>query len=165
MRNEKPTYTVATGGVKLTLDTAGPTTVTGTMANTVLSSTIFTKTFAVPLVTPVTVPLRSTVATAVFEEDHRTVRDFGFRSRALIFAVCPSSSVSVAGVTRTAGGSGFVESQPIPTRTAVTSTALGHLTTRETFRASRIDDRGTSRTGPTRGGWDDRVAGTSSSAS
>jgi len=71
---------------------------------------------AVPFVTPVTLPVGSTVATAMFDDDHVTVRDLGFRSVAVSFAVCPSSSVSVVGATSTAGGDGLVESQPLTTR-------------------------------------------------
>src|SRR6476646_1271059 len=49
--------------------TAGPLTVTGTIALIVVSSVIRTTTLAVPLVTPVTLPTPSTVATALFDED------------------------------------------------------------------------------------------------
>ena len=106
-----PTNTVTTLGVTLTVATAGPLTVTGTVALMVESSTIFTTTFAVPFVTPVTLPNASTVATAGADDDQLTVRVFGLRSVAVSFADCPSSSVNVAGVTNTAGGNGFVESQ------------------------------------------------------
>jgi len=117
----KPTYTTADGGDTFTVATAGPLTVTGTVALIVVSSVIRTTMLAVPFVTPVTFPVGSTVATAAFDETHVTVSAFGLRSRAVIFADCPSSRVSFAGSTSTAGGSGLVDSHatvPTPARRA-----------------------------------------------
>jgi hypothetical protein len=118
-----PMKTVATAGVTVIVATAGPLTVTGTDVLMVESSAIFTRTVAVPFAIAVTLPNASTLAIAVFDEDHVTDRDpFGLRSVAVIFADCPSSSVSAAGETSTAGGSGLVESQATAARLAAAST-------------------------------------------
>jgi hypothetical protein len=101
-----------------TVATAGPLTVTGTVALIVVSSVIRTTMLAVPFVTPVTFPPISTVATALFDDDQVTVSAFGLRSRAVILADCPSSRVSLAGSTNTAGGSGLVESHAMVPRAA-----------------------------------------------
>jgi len=110
---------VAFAGSTVTEPIAGPVTVTGTVFVTVVSSTIFTVITALPFASAVTFPTRSTVATDAFDVDQRTTRDFGFRSVAVTFADWPSSSVSDAGATKTAGGNGSVESQAAALRLVV----------------------------------------------
>jgi hypothetical protein len=157
-RSESPTYTVATFGVRLTFATAGPTTVTGTVVTIVVSAPIFTVTFAAPFETPVTLPTASTVTICGFDDAHVTDRDpdGGLRSVAVSFCDCPSSSVTAAGATSTAGGSGFVESQPTaPRPLARASMTHRHLTTRraservvmiaQSYRADRPNASGAGR--------------------
>jgi hypothetical protein len=112
---------VAFAGTTITEPIAGPATVTGTAFVTVVSSAILTVMTALPFEIAVTFPTRSTVATDAFDVDQRTARDFGFRSVAVTFADWPSSSVSDAGVTKTAGGDGAVESQAAAPKLVVTA--------------------------------------------
>jgi hypothetical protein len=96
----------------------------------VVSAVILTTMVAVPFVIAVTLPVISTLATAAFDETQVTVRDAALRSDAVSFADCPSSSVSDAGFTNTAGGSGFVDSHAFAMRpVASASNELRHLTT------------------------------------
>jgi hypothetical protein len=106
-----PTHTVVDDGDSTMLAIAGPDTVTGTVARTVVSSTIFAVIVADPFATANTRPAGSTVAMRGFDDDQLTVGCFGFLSDAVSFIDCPSSSVSDAGWMNTAGGRGSVESQ------------------------------------------------------
>jgi hypothetical protein len=80
------TKTTLFDGVTVIVATAGPLTVTGTLAAMVVSSTIFTVIAVVPFRTAVTLPTISTVAIAELSDAHRTIRDFGLRSVAVSLA-------------------------------------------------------------------------------